>query len=260
MKDVVTDYWFNYKMATIEFGDDPKNNKAHALKSKFAIVTIHDACPEFSKRVFQQADELEKLKIAFNFAVIPLMKKEKANDIRSQPDFVQKIKSYHQPIALHGLYHEKSRHEIEEFYNMKIDHARHDIESGIQIFEESGFNSEIFIPPTWAINKYTMDVLREIGITLAETEEEILILDKNTRLHTSVLNWDTGFECASRAFLDINKMLYKRKIMENVQMIRIAIHPRDLQRAFQDQMNMIQGLQDINYNFLNYGDIGRLFG
>lgn len=55
VKDVVTDYWFNYKMATIEFGDEPQNEKDHALKSKFAIVlkskfaivTIHDACPIF---------------------------------------------------------------------------------------------------------------------------------------------------------------------------------------------------------------------
>src|SRR5690348_12239382 len=176
VKDVVTDYWFNYKMATIEFGDEPQNEKDHALKSKFAIVTIHDACPIFSKRIFEQANELEKLNIAFNFALIPLMKQDENNDIRNQPGFVQKLKSYDQPIALHGLYHEHTRHEIEDFYNMKVDRVKHDIKIGVQILQESGINTEIFVPPTWAVNKYTMDVLIELGFTVAETEDEILVL------------------------------------------------------------------------------------
>lgn len=76
MKDIVTNYWLNYKISTIEFGDytrDNKNNRPsnHALQNKFAIVTIHDAAPEFSKKIFTQANELEKLNIPFNFAVIP---------------------------------------------------------------------------------------------------------------------------------------------------------------------------------------------
>ncbi len=262
MKDVITDYWFNYKMATIEFGDEPSSNEKedHALKSKFAIVTIHDACPEFSERIFEQANELEKLKISFNFAIIPKMRQEEENDIRNHPDFVHKLKDYQQPIALHGLYHEKSRHEIEDFYNMKIDRVKHDIKEGMQILKESGINSEIFVPPTWAINKYTIDVLNELDFTETETEEEILILDKNTRLHTNILNWDTGIGFASQIFLKINKMSYRQKVMQNVQMIRIAIHPRDPVTALQGQIDMIKGLKDINYNFLSYGDIGRWFG
>lgn len=214
----------------------------------------------FSKRIFEQANELEKLNIAFNFALIPLMKQDENNDIRNQPGFVQKLKSYDQPIALHGLYHEHTRHEIEDFYNMKVDRVKHDIKIGVQILQESGINTEIFVPPTWAVNKYTMDVLIELGFTVAETEDEILVLDKNTRLRTNILNWDTGIELASRLFLDINKMAYRQKVMQNVKMIRIAIHPRDPQKALQDQIEMIRGLKDINYNFLDYGDIGRLFG
>jgi predicted deacetylase len=143
---------------------------------------------------------------------------------------------------------------------MKIDRAKHDIKKGMEILEESGIRTEIFIPPTWAINKYTMDVLIELGFNLTETEKEILILHKNTRLQTDILNWDTGIERASRVFLDINKMTYRQKVLQNVKMVRIAIHPRDPLRALQDQIEMIKGLKDINYNFLNYGDIEKLFG
>jgi hypothetical protein len=48
--------------------------------------------------------------------------------------------------------------------------------------------------------------------------------------------------------------------MQNVQLIRLAIHPRDPLAALKDQIKIITGLRDINYNFLGYDDIRRLFG
>lgn len=78
MKDVVTEYWLNYKMATIEFGDKPND---HALKSKFAIVTIHDASPAYSDKISRAINELNKLNIPYNFAVIPRFRKKQENDI-----------------------------------------------------------------------------------------------------------------------------------------------------------------------------------
>jgi Uncharacterized protein conserved in bacteria (DUF2334) len=108
---VVTDYWLRYKMATIEFGD---TNRDHALKSKFAIVTIHDICPAYSNKLFKAADELEKLAIPFNFAVIPQFK-------RKQEDMIT---------------------------------------NNIQGFR-----------------KNAMDALLSLGFSLAETEEEILLLN-----------------------------------------------------------------------------------
>jgi hypothetical protein len=48
--------------------------------------------------------------------------------------------------------------------------------------------------------------------------------------------------------------------MDNSQMIRMAIHPRDPEEALDDQKEMIHGLKDVNYNFLTYNDIAKLFG
>ncbi|PWU82255.1 MAG: hypothetical protein DLM72_02825 [Candidatus Nitrosopolaris wilkensis] len=87
-----------------------------------------------------------------------------------------------------------------------------------------------------------------------------MILKKNTRLHTDILNWDRGSKETNRVFCRINKQLYERKVMGNTQMVRIAIHPKDEKQALADQKEMIQGLQDINYTFLHYGEIVRLFG
>jgi predicted deacetylase len=118
----------------------------------------------------------------------------------------------------------------------------------------------VFIPPTWAVNKQTMDILENLGFSIVETEAEILILDKNTRLHTEVLNWDTGHRMSERIFLKMNRGSFREKVMNNVQMVRMAIHPRDPPDALADQVEMIEGLKNINYNFLSYRDIGRLFG
>ena len=44
------------------------------LKEKSVIVTIHDACPFFSDKIFNLADELENLKIKFNISLVPFFK------------------------------------------------------------------------------------------------------------------------------------------------------------------------------------------
>lgn len=36
-----------------------------------AVVTIHDACPSFSKNIFKITNELEKLDIKYNIALVP---------------------------------------------------------------------------------------------------------------------------------------------------------------------------------------------
>jgi uncharacterized protein DUF2334 len=105
MKDVVTSYWFNYKMATIDMGDKPDDHaKSHILKTKYGIVTIHDVSPLYFERIFHFADELEKLGIPFNFAIIPCHNEDKAHDIRKHSEAIGRIQSYKQDLALHGLY------------------------------------------------------------------------------------------------------------------------------------------------------------
>ena len=71
--DIITSHWFNYKMATIELGDRPeKEVEENVLKSKFAIVTIHDVSPEYIiDKIYCMAKELEKFNVQYNFAMIP---------------------------------------------------------------------------------------------------------------------------------------------------------------------------------------------
>jgi hypothetical protein len=90
--------------------------------------------------------------------------------------------------------------------------------------------------------------LTELHFNIIETEEEVLILNKNTRLHANILDWDQGSKEVNRAFVAINKGLGE-KIMGNSQLIRIAMRPKDHYQALEDQKEMIKGLKDINYTF-----------
>jgi hypothetical protein len=48
--------------------------------------------------------------------------------------------------------------------------------------------------------------------------------------------------------------------MSNTEMIRIALHPKDPTEALAEQCEMIAGLIDLNYNFIRYSDIAKLYG
>jgi hypothetical protein len=99
-----------------------------------------------------------------------------------------------------------------------------------------------------------------LHFSITETEQEILILEKNTRLLTNILNWDHGAEILDQLFRQVNKLLFKKKVMSNTEMIRIALHPKDPPEALAEQCEMIAGLVDLNYNFIRYSDIAKLYG
>jgi predicted deacetylase len=260
LKDVVTSYWFNYKMATIDMGDKPiEQAKEHILKTKYSIVTIHDVSPQYTQKILHIADELEKRSISYNFAVIPRHNEEETNDVRNNLEFIEKIKSYKQDIALHGLYHEHNG-DLEEFRDLSFEDALNEIKKGMKILQDVGIPTDIFVPPTWTINKETIDALSKLQFNIVETEEEILILDKNTRLATNILNWDAGSELLDQLYRQINKRIFRNKVMGNTEMIRIALHPKDPSEALPEQCEMIESLIDLNYNFVKYSQIAKLFG
>jgi predicted deacetylase len=236
-----------------------KNNNNN--KRLFAIVTIHDVAPEYSDKIFRAADELEKLHIRYNLAIIPYLKKRKDNLVSRNPEFVRKVLGYGQEIALHGNYHETDDGKIEDFHTFSTEESKNHLQSAISVFKHAGMKTNVFIPPTWAISTPTIDNLIQLGFNILETKEEVLFLDnkKTSRLHANVLNWDqTGSPHKNNEYLTKNKQLYRQQVVqEKSQLIRIAIHPKDPEEALQDQIEMIQGLKAMNYSLLDYGEIIR---
>jgi predicted deacetylase len=81
---------------------------------KIGVVTIHDARP-FSAKIFKFSNELERLSIKYNIALVPFFNEKE--DLSLFPDFVDEIKSYKGcEIVLHGLYHEDRNGQFDDFF------------------------------------------------------------------------------------------------------------------------------------------------
>jgi predicted deacetylase len=226
--------------------------------TRLGVVTIHDACPTFSKKILESADELERLNIKFNIALIPFFNEKQ--DLPRFPKFVDKIKSYKNcQIVLHGLYHEMKNGQFDNFHETTKANAEEQIRAGLEIFHEIGINTDVFIPPAWKLNNSSIKVLEKLEFKLAEEQEEYLLLSqqelKKIKL-PKVLNWDsTGYPEKNIVNMARDERAFKLQIKERPQIIRIALHPRDPAEAIKDQNQMISILKDSAYEILTYTEL-----
>jgi predicted deacetylase len=161
-----------------------------------AVVTIHDACPAFSSKIFKFTDEVEGLDIKYNIALVPFFNEKQ--DLPSFPEFVDKIKSRKRcEIALHGLYHENRNGQFDDFHTVTKAVAEEEIRAGLEIFQEIRIKPNVFVPPVWKLNDSAIKVLEKLGFILAEMQEEFILLSDKTFRKIKVpkvLNWDlTGY-------------------------------------------------------------------
>jgi predicted deacetylase len=224
----------------------------------FAIVTIHDACPKFARRIFHFADELKKLKIKYNIALIPFYKEKQ--DLPQYPEFVDKIKGYGTEIALHGLYHNNKQGILDDFHTRPKAAAEEEIRAGLEIFQEVGIKATTtFIPPAWHLNRTSIKVLQKLGFKIAETQKVLVLLFTKTyrKLFTSkILNWDSyGHPKLNSKNVSINQHHFKILLGSKTKLVRIALHPKDPVKALTDQTKMISKLKAENYTFLSYSEI-----
>jgi predicted deacetylase len=223
-----------------------------------AVVTIHDACPAFSSKIFKFTEELEGLDIKYNIALIPFFNEKQ--DLPRFPEFVDKIKSCKEcEIALHGLYHENKNGQFDDFHTVTKAAAEEEIRAGLEIFQEIGIKPNVFIPPAWKLNDSSVKVLEKLGFILAEMQEEFILLsDKAFRKIKvpKVLNWDsTGYPEKNIVNVGKDERRFKLLMEEEPQIIRIALHPRDPHQALKEQKEMICELKDKGYRMLTYMEI-----
>ena len=163
-------------------------------QTPLAVVTIHDACPAFSTKIFKFADELKTLRIKYNIALVPFFNEKQ--DLSIFPGFVKEIKSYKRcEIALHGLYHEDRSGRFDDFHTITKATAEEEIRAGLEIFQEIGIKPKVFIPPGWKLNNSSIEVLGKLGFDLAEIREKFVLLSHKTFKKIKVpkvLNWDSS--------------------------------------------------------------------
>ena len=228
------------------------------LDVPLAVVTIHDACPAFSSKIFKFTEEVEGLDIKYNIALVPFFNEKQ--DLPSFPEFVDKIKSCKGcEIALHGLYHENKNSQYDDFHTVTKAAAEEEIRAGLEIFQQIGIKPNVFIPPAWKLNDSSVKVLEKLGFILAEMQEEFILLsDKAFRKIKvpKVLNWDsTGYPEKNIVNVRKDERRFKLLMEEEPQIIRIALHPRDPHQALKEQKEMICELKDKGYRMLTYMEI-----
>jgi predicted deacetylase len=239
---------------------DSLEHQQEQPQPRLGVVTIHDACPAFSKKIFESAAELERLNIRFNIALIPFFNEKE--DLPRFPEFVDKIKLYKNcQIVLHGLYHELKNGQFDNFHETTEADAEEQIRAAIEIFHEIGIETNVFIPPAWKLNNSSIKVLGKLGFKLAEEQEEYLLLFpeqqefKEIKL-PKVLNWDsTGYPEKNVVNMGRDETAFKLQIEKRPQIIRIALHPRDPAGAIKDQKQMISILKDNAYEIPTYTEL-----
>ncbi|HYX54931.1 MAG TPA: DUF2334 domain-containing protein [Nitrososphaeraceae archaeon] len=220
-----------------------------------AVVTIHDVCPAFSSKIFKFTEEIERLDIKYNIALVPFFNEKQ--DLPRFPEFVDKIKSCKGcEVALHGLYHENKNGQFDDFHTVTKAAAEEEIRAGLEIFQNIGINPNVFVPPAWKLNNSSIKILEKLGFTLAEMQEEfILLADKEFRKIKvpKVLNWDsTGYPEKNIVNVGKDKRRFKLLMEEEPQIIRIALHPRDPHQALKEQKEIISELKDKGYRMPTY--------
>lgn len=228
------------------------------LDVRLAVVTIHDACPAFSSKIFKFIEELQGIDINYNIALVPFFNEKQ--DLPRFPEFVDKIKSCKRcEIALHGLYHEDRNGQFDDFHTVTKAAAEEEIRAGLEIFQEIGIKPNVFVPPAWKLNDNSIKVLEKLGFILAEMQEEFILLsDKAFRKIKvpKVLNWDsTGYPEKNIVNVGRDERRFKLLMEEEPQIIRIALHPRDPHQALKEQKEMICELKDQGYRMLTYMEI-----
>ena len=239
--------------------DSSEQQQQRQSYPRVGVVTIHDACPAFSTKIFKSTDELERLNIKFNIALIPFFNEKQ--DLPRFPEFVDKIKSYKNcQIVLHGLYHELKNGQFDNFHDTKEANAEEQIRAGLEIFYQIGIETTVFIPPAWKLNNSSIKVLEKLGFKLAEEQEEYLLLLSQQEFKKiklpKVLNWDsTGFPEKNIVNISRDERAFKSQIEEKPQITRIALHPRDPAEAINDQKEMISVLKDSAYEIPTYTEL-----
>jgi predicted deacetylase len=231
------------------------------LKSQsllLSVVTIHDACPTFSEKIFNFTEVLEKLKIKYNIALIPFFNENQ--DLPSFPEFVAKLKSCKGcEIALHGLYHEDRNGRFDDFHTVTKRLAEEEIRAALQIVQEVGIRPTVFIPPAWKLNLASAKVLMKLGFTMAEIQEKYVLLTRTSFkkiLLPKVLNWDsTGHPHKNIINIVRNRRRFKLLARKKPKVIRIALHPRDPHQALQEQEEIIVKLKDEGYIMPAYSEL-----
>ena len=106
--------------------------------------------------------------------------------------------------------------------------------------------------------------MEKLRFKLAEIQEKFILFSPKKKFKKvnvpKVISWDS-YADPKRNIVNIakNRRHFKQLIKNKVNLIRIALHPRDPVHALNDQIKMIIQLKEQGYEIVKYADLARKF-
>jgi hypothetical protein len=149
---------------------------------------------------------------------------------------------------------------MDDFHTKSTATTEEEIGAGLEIFEQVGIKTSVFIPPQWKLSSGSIEVLEKLGFGLAEMQEEFFLLSHKTVRKIKVpkvLSWDlTGHPDQNVVRIGTEERRFELLYdAQRRKMIRIAPHPRDPHSALKDQLEMIRKLKNQGYTITLYSDL-----
>jgi Uncharacterized protein conserved in bacteria (DUF2334) len=142
--------------------------------------------------------------------------------------------------------------QMDDFHTKSKGNTEEEIRAGLEIFEQVGIKTSVFVPPQWKLSSGSIEVLGKLGFILAEMQEEFFLLSHKPFRKIKVpkvLSWDLTRH-PDQNIVRIGTEERRFELLDDAhgwKMIRISLHPRDPHKVFNEQIDMIRKLKDQDY-------------
>lgn len=199
---------------------------------RFLNLSIHDLTPSTFQMVREIVSILEDSGVEkISFLVIP-----NYHNLENLNQMEEEIRNLVQgnEVILHGYTHLGKRFPFYSYKNLFTNYegefvsfgdTKERVERGIDILRSVGLEAHGFIPPAWLMRKKDFNILKDFGFRFTTDRLYIYDLKENRRYLSPVLT----FSC--RTLMDQLSILTFRlssKVISNLKVVRLAIHPGDL--------------------------------
>jgi len=216
-------------------------------KTKYVVVSVHDAHPVFTEELKIIFSELDKLNITKKtILIVPYLNNEDINDYPEFIDLIQKERGKGAEVALHGYTHERNE------FSKSYEEVKINLEKGMNIFHEAfDFYPRGFVPGYWKQNKNTIKALNDLGFEYTATLTKIKYFNDK-----DIKGLPTGMFGSNKFFAFLTKIYSIVYVKLNKNILRFTIHPGEIRvNTFDDNIKLLKDVLDKGYIPVTYEEL-----
>ncbi len=198
---------------------------------KLAIVELHDVSPYYRVEFYKALELLEEVGLdRFSLLVVPYF--WEYAPLGGDLSFLNLLKSLKVELVLHGYTH-KGKKRLQdllwtdgegEFGGLDLTETYKRVQSGLELMEYFGLNTEFFVPPAWIGNPYLEDVLYSFGFRAVAYRWHIKDLHHNRVIDSPTLTFSNRNLLSWLSLMVVPNM---EKLYKGHQVLRLALHMAD---------------------------------